>query len=391
MHNRMTRFLSLGVIIGLVALFGLLSLRVMASFLLPLLLAGMLVVVFGPLHRWLRARVPGPDWLPAGLATLFVLVIVLAPLILIVSRAVGDAVEMVRSPSGLKLDPHVLDGLVGRFNEATGLQLSGDAVNAELRKLAEEWIGPIAAGAPGLVLRVVIGLIVMTVSFFYFLLDGRRMTTAITAVIPLDRRYQWQLLEEFEEVSRAVVSSTLLAAIVQAALAGIGFAVAGLDGVFLLTLLTFFGAMIPFVGAAAVWGSVSLYLVFFTQDTWTAAGLALWGASVVSTIDNVIKPIVLHGQSKLHPLLALLSVLGGVGALGPIGVFVGPIVVAFLQAALTMLQVELDSMRGDDMKVAGMVAAGSGESPPAGASGEAAGASSPREVASGTTGKVKSS
>jgi hypothetical protein len=67
---------------------------------------------------------------------------------------------------------------------------------------------------------------------------------------------------------------------------------------------------------------------------------------VVSTVDNIIKPIVLHGQSKLHPLLALLSVLGGVGALGPIGIFVGPIAVAFLQAALSMLQLEIDSLSG---------------------------------------------
>ena len=61
----------------------------------------------------------------------------------------------------------------------------------------------------------------------------------------------------------------------------------------------------------------------------------------------MIKPIVLHGQSKLHPLLALLSVLGGVGALGPIGIFVGPIAVAFLQAALTMLQTELGTLAED--------------------------------------------
>ena len=125
-------------------------------------------------------------------------------------------------------------------------------------------------------------------------------------------------------------------------LAGFGFYVAGLGKVFLLTLLTFFGALVPFVGAAAVWGAASLYLLFFVKNTWTAAGLALWGLCVVSTVDNIIKPIVLHGQSKLHPLLALLSVLGGVGALGPIGIFVGPIAVAFLQAALTMLQTELD-------------------------------------------------
>ena len=139
-------------------------------------------------------------------------------------------------------------------------------------------------------------------------------------------------------------SSTLLAAVVQAALAGIGYAVAGLNGVFLLTMLTFFGAMVPFVGAAIVWGVAAAYLLFFAEQTWAAIGLAAWGGLVVSTIDNVVKPVVLQGQSKLHPLLALLSVLGGVGTLGPIGVFVGPIVVAFLQAALTMLQTELDSM-----------------------------------------------
>jgi predicted PurR-regulated permease PerM len=84
--------------------------------------------------------------------------------------------------------------------------------------------------------------------------------------------------------------------------------------------------------------------LFFAKNTFVAAGLAVWGMGVVSTVDNIIKPIVLHGQSKLHPLLALLSVLGGVGALGPIGIFVGPIAVAFLQAALTMLQTELDSL-----------------------------------------------
>ena len=98
------------------------------------------------------------------------------------------------------------------------------------------------------------------------------------------------------------------------------------------------------MGAEAVWGSASLYLRFLAKSTWAALGLALWGALVVSTVDNIIKPYVLQGQSKLHPLLALLSILGGVGALGPIGVFIGPIAVAFLQAALTMLQTELDTL-----------------------------------------------
>ncbi|MEI6037445.1 MAG: hypothetical protein WCQ91_05935, partial [Planctomycetota bacterium] len=116
----MTRLVSLGVILGLVAVFGLLSLRVMSGFLLPLLLAAMLVVIFGPLHRWLRDRLQSPEWVAAGLTTLFVLVIVLVPLFLLVARAGGDAVGILRSPNGLKLDPNVLDGLVVTVNDATG-------------------------------------------------------------------------------------------------------------------------------------------------------------------------------------------------------------------------------------------------------------------------------
>ncbi|MGI9178205.1 MAG: AI-2E family transporter [Pirellulales bacterium] len=348
----MTRLVSFGMLLALVVLFGLLSLQVMANFLLPMLLAAMLVVIFGPLHRWVRERTRWPDWAAAGLTTLLIVLIVLAPLSLLVFRAGGDAVALLRRPEGIKLDPHVLDGIVARFNEATGLQITAESVNAELKRLMEEWIGPIAARAPAVIAKVLIGFVVTVVSLFYFLADGGRMLEGVTRLIPLDRRYQWQLLEEFEQVSRAVVSSILLAAVVQAVLAGLGFYVAGLGKVFLLTLLTFFGALVPIAGAAIVWGAASLYLLFFEKNTWAAAGLALWGMGVVSTVDNIIKPIVLHGQSKLHPLLALLSVLGGVGALGPIGIFVGPIAVAFLQAALTMLQTEITSLSEQDSTLA---------------------------------------
>ena len=66
---------------------------------------------------------------------------------------------------------------------------------------------------------------------------------------------------------------------------------------------------------------------------------------MVSTVDNIVKPAVLHGRSKLHPLLALLSVLGGIQVLGPIGIFVGPMAVAFLQTLLNMLRDELTAMQ----------------------------------------------
>ncbi len=105
-------------------------------------------------------------------------------------------------------------------------------------------------------------------------------------------------------------------------------------------------AMVPFVGSLAVWAPVAIWL-FVQGHTAAAIGLAIYGAAIVSTADNLIKPWVLHGQSNLHPLLALLSVLGGVTVLGPIGILVGPMLVAFLQALLTMLRKELDSLEQD--------------------------------------------
>lgn len=180
------------------------------------------------------------------------------------------------------------------------------------------------------------------------------MVNAFMHLSPLDDRHEMELLQEFDKVSRAVVLATLLSAVAQGILGGIGYKIIGLNSVFLLTLVTAVLALIPFVGAAAVWVPCCLYVAFIkempdpeaprTMMYTKAAFLAAYGVLVVSMADNFIKPWVLQGQSKLHPLLALLSVLGGVQALGPIGILVGPMVVAFLQVLLTILQREITSL-----------------------------------------------
>ncbi len=227
-----------------------------------------------------------------------------------------------------------------------------DEVRLEsLREGIQSFAGPLALSTTqavaGFLGKFIVGLCILLVSLYYFLADGAAMVDGIMRLSPLDRRFAEQMLTEFDKVSRAVVLATLLSAVVQGILAGIGFFVAGIGAVFLLSLLTMVLAMVPFVGAAAVWGGCSLWLLLYEERTMAAALLALYGAGIVSTSDNVIKPLVLHGQSNIHPLLALLSVLGGVTTLGPIGIFVGPMVVAFLHALLTMLQAELSALSGE--------------------------------------------
>lgn len=192
-----------------------------------------------------------------------------------------------------------------------------------------------------------LGVIIMVLGLYFFLLDGPAMIDSIKGLSPLDDAHEEELVHEFGIVSRALVIATLLSALVQGMLGGIGYYFAGLESVFLLTLLTACLALVPFVGAAAVWVPCSLYLYFVEGNMVAAIGLAIYGAAVVSMADNVIKPLVLHGETNLHPLVALLSVLGGVTALGPIGILIGPMIVAFLQTLLKILQRELLQMDSD--------------------------------------------
>jgi predicted PurR-regulated permease PerM len=214
-----------------------------------------------------------------------------------------------------------------------------------MRNVLQRWLPTVTGQATAFLGSLVFGLAIMAISLFYFFLDGPAMIRSAMALSPLDDEYEQQLLAEFDQVSRAVVVATLLSAVVQGLLAGIGYFAVGTQSVFLLTLFTMVLALVPFVGAAAVWLPVCLWLGI-VHGRWPAAiMLGIWGAGVVSMADNVIKPIVLHGQSRLHPLLALLSVLGGVNALGPIGILVGPMVVSILQVVLTMINKELLQMR----------------------------------------------
>ena len=158
---------------------------------------------------------------------------------------------------------------------------------------------------------------------------------------PLDDRYEEQLLNEFSTISRAVVLATLLSAFAPR--------VAGQHRLFFCRLRKRFSAdgRHDAVGDDPVrWrrgrvGGVQLVAFVLRATNDAGPGLAPYRALVVSMIDNLIKPMVLHGQSKLHPLLALLSILGGMKALGPIGIFVGPMGMAFLQVLLHMLHTEL--------------------------------------------------
>ena len=136
------------------------------------------------------------------------------------------------------------------------------------------------------------------------------MIQTMMRLSPLDDNYERRLLAEFDKTSRAVVLASILSALVQGMLASAVFWVFGLESIVLLFMVTTLMALIPFLGAASVWIPVALYLGAVEQRWGAAIAVAIWGALVVSTIDNVIKAYVLHGHSQPASSVRLAECLG---------------------------------------------------------------------------------
>jgi predicted PurR-regulated permease PerM len=367
------RVISFLVLLTIVLLVGAIFFRVMAQFIVPLFLAAVLLVVFQPLHAWVLQRLPANPRVAALVTTILILLLVLLPLTwlgwnayLELGTLLGDDEQQVQDALRLPVRPpeeavsldvrlkKLADDLRQGFQRLTHVQVD-DATFKGLIDKAIAAATTLIIGAFQAGIGVMIGLVILVIALYYFLADGPGMIRTVMDLSPLDSAYEQELLARFGQVSRAVVVATLLSAVVQGSLAGIGyyFALPSGSPLFLLTALTMVTAMVPFFGAASMWIPVCAWIylkgpividgVTHQGDWLTALILTIYSAVVVSGIDNIIKPLVLQGQSNLHPLLALLSILGGVQTLGPVGILVGPMMVSFLQALLEMLRKELEA------------------------------------------------
>lgn len=176
---------------------------------------------------------------------------------------------------------------------------------------------------------VKLGFAIMSLFFFYR--DGQTILQQVSKALEMvigPRIHHY--LDTISETTRAVVYGVGLTAIAQALLAGVSYFVAGVPNPMVLTIVTFLLALIPF-GPPIAYGAVSLWL-FSQGQTVEAIGVMLWGVCIVSTADNVIRPLVISGATKIPFLLIMFGVLGGLASFGLVGLFIGPVILAVLLA-----------------------------------------------------------
>lgn len=301
-----------------------------------LLWAAILAFLLYPLQVKLSRRFGNRPGIAAGVITGLTPVAIFGPLTLVGLAFAAQVTALTQSIEG---DTSLLD-LAVWVDPAHHPRIAGMAMwvsdrfhvditdlQEYLRQNVRSWAVTLARQS-GAVFLLTAGVLfkffIMLFLLFFALRDGGQHFQRITALLPLDPRRRSLLLTRLGKVLRAVVYGCGLTALVQGALVGIGFAIAGLPGFVVFGVLAAIAGLLPFGGAGLVWLPASLYLLSTGQIGWGIFMLA-WGG-LVSTSDNFIRPIIISRYTPVPTLLVFIGVVGGVGAFGMLGFVLGPVI-----------------------------------------------------------------
>ncbi|HQS37913.1 MAG: AI-2E family transporter [Methylotenera sp. 17-45-7] len=308
---------------------------VLRPFMAAVLFAAVFCVFTWPLYNRVWLRLGKRDGLAAMTMTLFLAVAIILPMAYLATNLAESAAILIDEAQVTlqNLQPQAPDWL-------SNLPLIGEQLaeawqravvsHEELMKLISQYAEPLRKlilNAVQMMMGGFLQLLLVAFVAFFFYRDGRRLSQGVSLMV---HRLGGELGEEMLTLSCSTVKGVMLGifgtALAQSSVALFGFWLAGAPMPLLLALATFFLSVIP-IGPPLVWGGTALWLYNHGDHGW-AIFMALYGLLAISTVDNVIKPILISHSSHLPLLLVVLGVLGGAIAFGFIGIFLGPTLLA---------------------------------------------------------------
>lgn len=307
---------------------------IVKPFVAPLLWAIVLTTTTWPMFRAVRDRLPSPPYLAPLVVTILwgaILLILLIPLPLQLASEAKDFMANVSNidwqPIKAQLaslpiiGPYLAQAIESVFSGPTPLQ----SIIGEHQTAIISFATTAARG----VLTTILSTIASLVGCYILYRHGERLLAQFrTILVRIGGERVPDLIDTVNLTVRGAAYSVLATAIAQGTLAGIGYFFAGAPTPLLLAAATMVVSILPF-GSPMVYVPVSAYLLFFSGLPWYhGVGLAAWGALVVSTIDNFLRPLFISQTTKLSAILVFLGVFGGVASFGLLGAFIGPALIA---------------------------------------------------------------
>jgi predicted PurR-regulated permease PerM len=284
-----------------------------------------LAVITEKPYNWLARRIPHRTTC-ATAAVILVILAVIVPGFFLAQDIGKQALATVVSLRDPNAQNRVTDYIANRPALASSIQSFSASIDVNnAARTTATYIGSRLGAFVDSSVRIITELVVMLFILFFLFRDRQFALTSLRSLLPLRDDEATELLDRVDDTIYATALGRLTIALVQGVLAGLAFWTLGVPGVILWSFTLTAFAMIPAFGAFLVWGPVAIYLGL--NGHWgKAALLAIWGGVIVSTIDNILYPILVGSHLRAHTATILITILGGIAVFGPLGIILGPVV-----------------------------------------------------------------
>ncbi|BDW81241.1 AI-2E family transporter [Erythrobacter sp. Dej080120_24] len=313
----------------------------------PIMWSALAAIMFQPLYRWSLRKTRGKRNLAASLALTIIFIAVLLPALLIGSLVINEALALVNNFRENPIDivawyesiyallPATLQQLIedNGWTDVSFLQERLQGILGESAGMLASQAVSIGSGAFGFFLSFGLGLYVL----FFLLRDGGRIGETILHSAPIEREIADLLAERFLGIVRAVIKGSGVVGLIQGALGGIMLAIAGVPSPLLLGVLMAILALIPAVGTALVWAPAGVWLIV-VGEVWQGVFVLGAGFLIISSVDNVLRPILVGRDTGIPDWIILITTLGGISLAGFSGIVLGPLVAGLFLASWGILQ-----------------------------------------------------
>jgi len=323
--------------------------RLFYPFLTVLLWSGLIYAFLEPIHRKVSLRRDGTDRgeparnVIAGAFALGGVLILAVPVVFLGIALLRQGSELASSiislidshPELLDLSPRgslgkLIDGLVGNQIDLSSIDLKG-----EIRQFLAAKSGSII-GFSGTILKdaaaTVLSLAFMVFTLYFFFVDGQRLVEILVRAVPIEMSYTSLFLRKLKETGRQLVLGYFLVALFQGSVMFVLCLAFKIDGGLVIACLTSVASFVPMIGTALVWMPIAATMALSGRLGAAIAFLVL-SAILVATLDNFIRPVLLHERLKIHPLLIFFAILGGLRLFGFNGLLLGPLILMLFFAA----------------------------------------------------------
>lgn len=317
---------------GLLAVLAIVSFLILEKYLPYLLASFVLAFLAYPLYKRVRKYVSNDS------VASFIVLIVLLVFAIIPTFFIARAVFMQANNALTNFQESGLDTLNTAPIENRVKTITGQEI--DIKSSIEEGLSRVNQAFSSSLISLVVaaadflmGVFIMIFTIFYLFKDGHNLIEEIKGIVPLKKKETEHLFQEAKRVAWGVLAGSIFTSVIQGVVGAIGFILFGVPNAFFWGFVMVILAIVPIIGPFVIYVPSGIYYILLGNYL-LGFGILIYGLAIVAWIDNLVRPHLISRRARVHPVIILLGVIGGLSLLGAAGLFVGPVLLALFIALL---------------------------------------------------------